>query len=71
MERKIQRYFQACVRLIWIVDPATRTAQALEGPDDVMPIDEHCALDGGEVLPGFRLSLADLFRTADDQDPNG
>jgi pantothenate kinase type III len=31
----------------------------------VTVIDESGVLDGGAVLPGFQLSLADLFQRAD------
>lgn len=57
MERKLQDYFNAGTRLVWIVDPVSRVARVYTSPDQCRVIDEHGALEGGEVLPGFRLPL--------------
>lgn len=69
MESKRQRYFDAGVRLVWYIDPATRGADAYTSPCDVTHVEPSGDLDGGEVLPGFRLSLANLFEIADRQPP--
>ena len=69
MEDKLHRYFEAGVRLVWYVDPATRAADAYTSPADVKHVEPSGELDGGEVLPGFRLSLANLFQFADRQPP--
>jgi Uma2 family endonuclease len=58
MTRKLREYFQAGVLLVWVIDPVTRTAEAYTGPTTKSTVD---VLDGGEVLPGFRLPLAKLF----------
>ncbi len=58
MERKRGEYFRAGVRLVWEIDPAKRTADAYTAPDARTAVD---VLDGGDVLPGFRLPLAKLF----------
>jgi len=69
MERKLKQYFQAGVRLVWYIDPKTRSARAFTSPTAVTEIDEDGSLDGGQVLPGFRLSLRGLFERADRQGP--
>lgn len=61
MLRKRKEYFLAGVRLVWEIDPRTRTAIAYTAPDAKTAIPEDGVLDGGEVLPGFRLPLATLF----------
>lgn len=61
MDRKIQEYFQAGVRLVWLVDPKTETAKAYTSPRKVRRINKDQALDGGDVLPGFVLPLKKLF----------
>jgi Uma2 family endonuclease len=61
MERKLREYFQAGVRLVWYIDPRTKSARVFTAPDAVTLIGEDGLLDGGEVLPGFQLRLADLF----------
>jgi Uma2 family endonuclease len=59
--RKLKEYFLAGVRLVWIIDPKTRTARAHTAPDEFVALAEADALDGGDVLPGFRLPLKTLF----------
>jgi Uma2 family endonuclease len=70
MEDKLRRYFEAGVQLVWFVDPATHAADAYTSPADVTHIEPSGELDGGEVLPGFRLSLPSLFELADRQPPD-
>jgi len=62
MDRKLGDYFAAGVRLVWYVDAASRTARAYRAVDKVEQIGEDGVLDGHDVLPGFTLSLAELFR---------
>jgi Uma2 family endonuclease len=61
IERKLQEYFLAGVRLVWVVDPTKRTAQVYTAPDQSVVLTEGQTLDGGDVLPGFRLPLQKLF----------
>jgi Uma2 family endonuclease len=61
MERKLREYFLAGVRLVWYVDPETRTAQVFTAPDQSTTLTESDILDGGDVLPGFTLPLKKLF----------
>ena len=65
MADKLAKYFLAGVRLVWYVDPDSQTARAFTSPADVTKIDEHGDLDGRDVLPGFRMSLRQLFEEAD------
>jgi Uma2 family endonuclease len=58
---KVFEYFQAGVRLVWVISPKHRFAHVYESPTRLRLITESDALDGGEVLPGFRLPLARLF----------
>jgi Uma2 family endonuclease len=64
MERKRQDYFTAGVQLVWQIDPDTRTAEVFNGPETFTSIGPDGELDGADVLPGFRLSLARLFERA-------
>lgn len=61
MRRKLRDYFAAGVRLVWYVDPETRTARAYTAVDQGTQYGESDALPGGDVLPGFALPLAELF----------
>lgn len=61
MARKREEYFRAGVLLVWIIDPENRAAAVYTAPDAVKHLTESNTLDGGDVLPGFRLPLKTLF----------
>jgi Uma2 family endonuclease len=62
MERKLREYFLTGVRLLWLIDPRGRQAEVYTRPDAPdAAVRETQALDGGDLLPGFSLPLADLF----------
>ncbi len=62
MARKLREYFLAGTCLVWMIDPRKRQAQVYTAPDaPAATLDEAQALDGGNVLPGFTLPLAELF----------
>ena len=65
MDRKRQEYFNAAVRLVWEIDPDTRTVTVYTSPTQATVLDETMSLDGGSVLPGFMLSLRDFFAELD------
>lgn len=69
MERKRQEYFAAGVRLVWYVDPSTRSARVYHSPDECLDLDEEGVLDGRDVIPAFRLSLEEWFRLAGNRRP--
>lgn len=64
MERKRRDYFTGGVRLVWQIDPDAQTAEVFTAVDQVTPIGPEGELDGGDVLPGFKLSLKKLFERA-------
>jgi Uma2 family endonuclease len=62
MERKLKEYFLAGVRLVWMIDPRKRTVEVYTTPDAATAVlDETRTLEGGDVLPGFKLPLTELF----------
>ena len=61
IRRKLKEYFLGGVRLVWVIDPRKRSANVYTAPDKKTSLDESGTLDGGDVLPGFRLPLAKLF----------
>lgn len=58
MTIKRREYFASGCQLVWEVEPRTRTAIAYSDADTGTPTG---VLDGGIVLPGFTLPLANLF----------
>jgi Uma2 family endonuclease len=61
MQRKLRDYFTAGVRLVWYIDPRVKTCRVYTSPDECAALGAHDTLDGGDVLPGFTLKLAELF----------
>jgi Uma2 family endonuclease len=61
MQRKRRDYFAAGTRLVWYIEPTTRTARAYTAENQWTEIGPHDSLTGGEVLPGFELPLQELF----------
>lgn len=62
VEEKVKDYLDAKVPLIWIVDPATRTARAHRIDGSVKNLNLGDELEGEDVVPGFHCPLATLFR---------
>lgn len=58
---KTDFYIQHGVRLLWVIDPATRTVAVLAPGAESRTLRMDDTLAGGDVLPGFSLSLGDLF----------
>jgi Uma2 family endonuclease len=64
MTRKIQEYFKAGVRLVWVIDEKKQHAEVYWSLENKKRIAKSQPLEGGDVLPGFRLVLGDLFANA-------
>lgn len=69
MQRKLEEYFRAGVRLVWYVDPSKRTVRVYTAVDRSTLLREDDTLDGGDVLPGFALSIRDWFAEAERTGP--
>jgi Uma2 family endonuclease len=62
VERKVEKYLADGVRLIWLVYPDLgRVTVYRAGAAQAQIVRAGETLDGGEVLPGFALALAELF----------
>ena len=58
---KVGEYLEAGVRMVWIIDPRKAKAIVYRSLSDVTELQGGDALDGGEVLPGFRCPLRDVL----------
>lgn len=67
VEEKVAEYIAAGVRLVWVVNPATRSVRVHRSDGTVTDLEEADELSGEDVIPGFRCRVADLFavRSAD------
>jgi len=64
MRRKLREYFESGTRLVWFLYPKTREAVVYTSPTEFRRLTVDESLDGGDVLPGFTLSLRELFDRA-------
>lgn len=58
---KVDEYFRAGTKLVWIVYPNLEKVYVHHSPTKIEIFARGDDLDGGSVLPGFRLAVADLF----------
>ncbi|HEX9581588.1 MAG TPA: Uma2 family endonuclease [Gemmatimonadales bacterium] len=61
LQAKGAEYLEAGTRLVWLVDPLSQTVQVHEPGRAPRVLAIGGVLDGGDVLPGFTLPLAELF----------
>ncbi len=59
---KIAVYLDAGVPIVWSVHPLSRSARVHRAGRETIVVGPGDVLDGGEVLPGFRLPAGDIFR---------
>lgn len=59
--QKLREYFTIGVRLVWIVDPGSRSVYAYRALTDVREFTAVDELPGDDVLPGFAVNVASLF----------
>jgi Uma2 family endonuclease len=67
LDQKILDYLAAGVRLVWVINPETRTVRIHRADSSVSQLRESDELDGEDVLPGFRLPVRNLFALAAEQ----
>ncbi len=64
---KIEEYFTAGVRLVWVIYGELQRIYVYRSPKSVSILDSSNVLDGGETIPGFSLSVAQLFEDLNPQ----
>lgn len=66
MDARMADYFAAGTRLLWVIDPDRRTVAVHSPNAPARWLAAADTLDGGDVVPGFVLPVAALFRRLDD-----
>ena len=61
MADKLALYLEAGVPLVWWVDLSRRTVRVHRPGRPVQELRESDVIDGEDILPGFRLAVADIF----------
>ena len=57
---KVEEWLNAGTRMVAVVNPRDRTV-SVHTPESVATLSENDTLDGGDVVPGWRLPVADIF----------
>jgi Uma2 family endonuclease len=61
LTKKALEYLAAGARIVWVVDPEPRRVMVFTPPDHVRIVGAEDSLDGGDALPGFRCTVAEIF----------
>jgi Uma2 family endonuclease len=61
LQEKIQEYFEAGTRQVWLIYRTTATIEVRDSAGTVRILRRGDILDGGSILPGFLLPISDLL----------
>lgn len=65
INERLKDFFASGTRLAWIIDPESESAEVCHSPTVRRLVGPGGVLDGENVVPGFRLNLAELFQEWD------
>jgi Uma2 family endonuclease len=61
VEDKVQEWLDAGTRMVVVANPRNRTLKVNRSRAEVILLMENEELDGGDVVPGFRVKVSELF----------
>ena len=61
VENKVAEWLEAGTRLVWVISPKLHTVTAYRSLTDIVTLTEKDILDGGAVVPGFQIKVAEIF----------
>ena len=61
VEDKVEQWIEAGSRLVWVISPKLRTVTVIRSLTDITALTEKDTLDGNDVVPGFQMSVSDIF----------
>jgi Uma2 family endonuclease len=61
VEEKVLEWLEAGTRMVVVVNPRKRAVTVYRSLSDIVVLTNHDILDGGDVVPGWKLPLSDLF----------
>jgi Uma2 family endonuclease len=67
MDEKLADYFSAGVQLVWMIHPVRQEVKVHKSAKRSRTLKHPQRLDGGDVLPGLEISLAELFAPIDEE----
>ena len=61
VEKKVFDYLEAGTLMVILLESRTRTAKVYRSPSDVVALTKADTLDGGDVVPGWRMPMSEIF----------
>jgi Uma2 family endonuclease len=62
VNNKVSEWLTSGARQVWVVSPKLRTIAVYRSITDATTLSEKDTLEGGDLLPGFRLEVSEVFR---------
>jgi Uma2 family endonuclease len=57
----VKAWLDAGAAMVWVVNPAWRSVTVYRSSTDIKTLTEKDELDGGDVIPGFRCRVSEIF----------
>jgi Uma2 family endonuclease len=61
VDEKVKDWLEAGARVVWVINPKRRSVSVYHSMTDAERLSEGDELDGGEVVPGFRCKVCEIF----------
>jgi Uma2 family endonuclease len=61
VEKKVMEWLGFGTRLVWVVSSKLHTVTVYRSLTDIAVLTENDTLDGGDVVPGFQITVAEIF----------
>jgi Uma2 family endonuclease len=61
VEQKVSEWLEAGAKQVWVVSPKRQTVTVYRSTTDIQVLTGNETLDGEDVLPGFQISIAEIF----------
>ena len=61
VEEKVAAWLAGGARLVWVVSPKLHAITVYRSLTEIATLTERDTLDGGDVVPGFQMNVAEIF----------
>lgn len=63
VDEQVQSWLAAGTRAVWLVNPGSRSVTVYRSATDIVLLTADGVLEGGDVVPGFRCPVREIFGT--------
>ena len=61
VEEEVFDWLDAGTKMVVVMNPRQRSATVYKSPSDITALAEADVLIGGDIVPGFRLAIREIF----------